>query len=178
MMHVIAFVGSSGAGKTTLIERLIALFKERGLRVSTVKHTHHSVEIDHQGKDTWRMKKAGSFEVVLVSDSEMSLQRTFEQNSHMTVHEVIAQMYEGVDWVFVEGFKSSDLLKVEVIRPQEDLMNPFFLSDDFVVAVAYSEATDLPVTTALPVLPLDNPDIIADWLISQQDRVVYPPSFS
>jgi molybdopterin-guanine dinucleotide biosynthesis protein B len=178
MMHVIAFVGSSGAGKTTLIEKLITLFKERGLRVSTVKHTHHSVEIDHQGKDTWRMKKAGSFEVVLVSDSEMSLQRTFEQNSHMTVHEVIAQMYEGVDWVFVEGFKSSDLLKVEVIRPQESLMNPFFLSDDFVVAVAYSEATDLPVATSLPVLPLDNPDFIADWLISQQDRFVYPPSFS
>jgi molybdopterin-guanine dinucleotide biosynthesis protein B len=106
MMHVIAFVGSSGAGKTTLIERLIALFKERGLRVSSVKHTHHSVEIDHQGKDSWRMKKAGSFEVVLVSDNEMSLQRTFEQNSHMTVHEVIAQMYEGVDWVFVEGFNT------------------------------------------------------------------------
>ena len=96
----------------------------------------------------------------------------------MTVHEVIAQMYEGVDWVFVEGFKSSDLLKVEVIRPQEGLMNPFFLSDDFVVAVAYSEATDLPVATSLPMLPLDNPDIIADWLISQQDRFVYPPSFS
>ena len=78
MMHVIAFVGSSGAGKTTLMEQLISLFKDRGLRVSTVKHTHHSVEIDHQGKDTWRMKKAGSFEAVLVSDSEMSLQRTFE----------------------------------------------------------------------------------------------------
>ena len=178
MMHVIAFVGSSGAGKTTLMEHLISLFKDRGLRVSTVKHTHHSVEIDHQCKDTWRMKKAGSFEAVLVSDSEMSLQRTFEQNSQMSVHEVIANMYEGVDWVFVEGFKSSDLLKVEVIRPQEVLMNPFFLSDDFVVAVAYPEATDLPFTTALPVLPLDNPEIIADWLIAHQDRFVYPPSFS
>lgn len=178
MMHVIAFVGSSGAGKTTLMEQLISLFKDCGLRVSTVKHTHHSVEIDHQGKDTWRMKKAGSFEAVLVSDSEMSLQRTFEQNSQMSVHEVIANMYEGVDWVFVEGFKSSDLLKVEVIRPQEGLMNPFFLSDDFVVAVAYPEATDLPLTTALPVLPLDNPEIIADWLIAHQDRFVYPPSFS
>ena len=178
MMHVIAFVGSSGAGKTTLMEQLISLFKDRGLRVSTVKHTHHSVEIDHQCKDTWRMKKAGSFEAVLVSDSEMSLQRTFEQNSQMSVHEVIANMYEGVDWVFVEGFKSSDLLKVEVIRPQEVLMNPFFLSDDFVVAVAYPEATDLPLTTALPVLPLDNPEIIADWLIAHQDRFVYPPSFS
>ena len=127
MMHVIAFVGSSGAGKTTLMEQLISLFKERGLRVSTVKHTHHSVEIDHQGKDTWRMKKAGSFEVVLVSDSEMSLQRTFERNYQMSVHEVIAQMYDGVDWVFVEGFKSSDLLKVEVIKTEEVLMNPFFL---------------------------------------------------
>ena len=178
MMHVIAFVGSSGAGKTTLMEQLISLFKDRGLRVSTVKHSHHTVEIDHQGKDTWRMKKAGSFEVVLVSDSEMSLQRTFEQNSQMSVHEVIANMYEGVDWVFVEGFKSSDLLKVEVIRPQEVLMNPFFLSDDFVVAVAYPEATDLPLTTALPVLPLDNPEIIADWLIAHHDRFVYPPSFS
>ena len=178
MMHVIAFVGSSGAGKTTLMEQLISLFKDRGLRVSTVKHTHHSVEIDHQGKDTWRMKKAGSFEAVLVSDSEMSLQRTFEQNYQMSVHDVIANMYEGVDWVFVEGFKSSDLLKVEVIRPQEVLMNPFFLSDDFVVAVAYPEATDLPLTTALPVLPLDNPEIIADWLIAHQDRFVYPPSFS
>lgn len=178
MMHVIAFVGSSGAGETTLMEHLISLFKDRGLRVSTVKHTHHSVEIDHQCKDTWRMKKAGSFEAVLVSDSEMSLQRTFEQNSQMSVHEVIANMFEGVDWVFVEGFKSSDLLKVEVIRPQEVLMNPFFLSDDFVVAVAYPEATDLPFTTALPVLPLDNPEIIADWLIAHQDRFVYPPSFS
>jgi molybdopterin-guanine dinucleotide biosynthesis protein B len=57
-------------------------------------------------------------------------------------------------------------------------MNPFFLSDDFVVAVAYPEATDLPLATALPVLPLENPEIIADWLIAHQDRFVYPPSFS
>ncbi len=178
MMHVIAFVGASGVGKTTLIEHLTRLFKGRGLRVSTVKNSHHTVEIDHEGKDTWRMKKAGSFEVVLVSDSEISLQRTFEQNSQMSVHEVIAHMYEGVDWVFVEGYKTSDLLKVEVIRPQEVLMNPFFLSDDFVVAVAYSEAADFPVTTALPVFPLENPEIIASWLIAHHDRFVYSPSMS
>ena len=178
MMHVIAFVGASKVGKTTLIEHLTRLFKNRGLRVSAVKHSHHSVEIDHQGKDSWRMKKAGSFEVVLVSDRSLSLQRTFERDSHMSIHAVIAQMYDGVDWVFVEGFKSSDLLKVEVIRSQEVLQNPFFLSDDFVTAIAYSDFTEFPLTTALPVLPLDNPEIIADWLIAHQDRFVYSQPLS
>ena len=173
MMHVIAFVGASGSGKTTLIEHLIRLFKERGMRVSTVKNSHHSVEIDHPGKDSWRMKQAGSFEVVLVSDRSMSLQRTFERTSHMSIHEVIAQMYDGVDWIFVEGFKSSDLLKVEVIRPQASSQNPLLFSDDFVVAVACSATADFPVPTALPVLPLDDPEAIAEWLIKNQDRFVY-----
>jgi len=178
MMHVIAFVGASKVGKTTLIEHLTRLFKNRGLRVSAVKHSHHSVEIDHQGKDSWRMKKAGSFEVVLVSDSEISLQRTFEKNSHMSIHEVIAQMYEGVDWIFIEGFKTSDLLKIEVIRSKEISQNPLLLLDDFVVAVAYPESSDSPVTTALPVLPLDAPEVIAEWLIVNQDRFVYASPLS
>ena len=173
MMHVLAFVGASGSGKTTLIEHLIRLFKERGMQVSTVKNSHHSVEIDHPGKDSWRMKQAGSFEVVLVSDRSMSLQRTFERTSHMSIHEVIAQMYDGVDWIFVEGFKSSDLLKLEVIRSQEFSQNPLLLLDDFVVAVACSATADFPVPTALPVLPLDDPEAIAEWLIKNQDRFVY-----
>ena len=177
MMYVIAFVGSSGAGKTTLIEHLIRLFKGRGLRVSTVKNSHHSVEIDHPGKDSWRLKNAGSFEVVLVSESSMSLQRTFEQNSHISIHEVIAQMYDGNDWIFVEGFKSSDLLKIEVIRSQEISQIPLLRYDDFVVAVARPESSHSSATSALPVLPLDSPEVIADWLIGNQERFIYasPP---
>ena len=173
MMHVISFVGGSGSGKTTLIERLIPIFKAQGLRVSYVKKTHHDIEVDYPGKDTWRMKQAGSFEVVLVSDAAMFLQRHFEQNFKMSVHQVLAQMYEGVDWIFVEGYKSSDLLKLEVIRSKDALLNPLYPFDDFISAVACPSTSELSFETALPVLPLDSPEVIADWLIQQQDRFIY-----
>jgi molybdopterin-guanine dinucleotide biosynthesis protein B len=173
MMHVLSVVGGSGAGKTTLIERLIPIFKAQGLRVSAVKKTHHDIEVDHPGKDTWRMKQAGSFEVVLVSDTAMFLQRHFEQNFKMSVHQVLAQMYEGVDWVLVEGYKSSDLLKLEIIRSKEGFQNPLYPFDDFISAVACPSSSKFHFETALPVLPLDNPEAIADWLIQQQDRFIY-----
>jgi len=82
-------------------------------------------------------------------------------------------MYEGVDWIFVEGYKSSDLLKLEVIRTQEALLNPLYPFDDFISAVACPPASELSFETALPVLPLDSPEVIADWLIQQQDRFIY-----
>lgn len=172
-MHVISVVGGSGAGKTTLIERLIPIFKAQGLRVSAVKKTHHDIEVDQPGKDSWRMRQAGSFEVVLVSETGMFLQRHFEQNYKMSIHQVLAQMYEGVDWVLVEGYKSSDLLKLEIIRSDEGFHKPLYPFDDFISAVACPSSSKFLFETALPVLPLDNPEDIADWLIQQQDRFVY-----
>ena len=108
--------GFSGSGKTTLVERLIPALKLRGLRVSVVKHAHHKFDIDHPGKDTYRHREAGAFEVVVASDQRLALMREFEQPAQLTVHHLIAELYEGVDWVLVEGFKDSDLLKIEVWR--------------------------------------------------------------
>jgi molybdopterin-guanine dinucleotide biosynthesis protein B len=173
MMHVISVVGGSGAGKTTLIERLIPILKAQGLRVSAVKKTHHDIEVDQPGKDTWRMRQAGSFEVVLVSETGMFLQRHFEQNYKMSIHQVLAQMYEGVDWVLVEGYKSSDLLKLEIIRTKEGFHHPLYPFDDFISAVACPASSEFHFETSLPVLPLDSPEDIADWLIQQQDRFIY-----
>ncbi len=173
MTHVISFVGSSGVGKTTLIEKLIPLFKLRGFRVSTVKHSHHHVETDQPGKDTWRMKTAGAFEVVLVSDGQWVLQRSFEKPYEMSIHEILSQMYDGVDWIFVEGYKHSDLLKLEVISPVGDATPPLFLSDDFVTAIACDNSEPDSLITSLPVFPLDRPDLIADWMTQNQDRFLY-----
>ena len=111
-MKVVGFAGYSGSGKTHLVERLIPVLKLRGLRVSVVKHAHHKFDIDHPGKDTYRHREAGAFEVVVASDKRLALIREFEQPAQLTVHDLIAELHDGVDWVLVEGFKHSDLLKI------------------------------------------------------------------
>ena len=70
-----------------------------------VKHAHHRFDIDHPGKDSYRHREAGAFEVVIASDRRLALVREFEQPAQLSVHHLLAELYEGVDWVLVEGFK-------------------------------------------------------------------------
>src|SRR5436305_1254369 len=104
-MKVIGFAGFSGAGKTTLVERLIPALKRHGQRVSVVKHAHHKFDVDHPGKDTYRHREAGAFEVVVASDKRLALMREFERPTALGVHDLIAELDQRVDWVLVEGFK-------------------------------------------------------------------------
>lgn len=176
-MKVVGFAGYSGAGKTTLVETLIPQFRLRGLRVSVVKHAHHDFDIDHPGKDTRRHREAGAFEVVVASDQRLALMREFELPARLSVHHLIAELYEGVDWVLVEGFKTSDLLKVEVWRASAG--QPVrYADDDFIVAIATDSPAALPQLTLRPVLDLNNPDALAGWLVDNQDRFEYrsPPA--
>ena len=171
-MNVVAFAGYSGSGKTTLVESLIPVLKQRGLRVSVVKHAHHNFDIDHPGKDTHRHREAGAFEVVVASDRRLALMREFEQPAALSVHHLIAELYDGVDWVLVEGFKSSDLLKVEVWRAESG--KPVrYPDDDFVVAIATDSPAQLPEATLRPVLDLNEPDAVAQWLVDNQHRFSY-----
>ncbi|HYW55372.1 MAG TPA: molybdopterin-guanine dinucleotide biosynthesis protein B [Polaromonas sp.] len=175
-MNVVAFAGYSGSGKTTLVESLIAALKLRGLRVSVVKHAHHSFDIDYAGKDTYRHREAGAFEVVAASDKRLALIREFELPTSLSVHHLIAELYDGVDWVLVEGFKDSDLLKIEVWRaPSAEYAGKpaRYPDDDFVVAIATDAPDQLPQATLRPVLDLNDPDAMATWLIENQERFVY-----
>lgn len=175
-MNVVGFAGYSGSGKTTLVEKLIPALRRRGLRVSVVKHAHHNFDIDHPGKDTHRHRSAGAFEVVVASQSRMALIREFEKPSKMTVHQLLAQLYEGVDWVLVEGFKSSDLLKIEVWRaPSQDYAGKpaRYIDDDFIVAIATDAPQQLPQATLRPVLDLNDADAMADYLVNNQERFRY-----
>ncbi|MEO7161209.1 MAG: molybdopterin-guanine dinucleotide biosynthesis protein B [Polaromonas sp.] len=171
-MKVVGFAGYSGSGKTTLVEKLIPALKLRGLRVSVVKHAHHRFDIDHPGKDTFRHREAGAFEVVVASQNRLALMREFEQPSELSVHHLIAELYEGVDWVLVEGFKHSDLLKIEVWRAASGKPTRY-QDDDFIVAIATDSPGQLLQATLRPVLDLNDADAVADFLVNNQERFQY-----
>lgn len=174
-MKVIAFAGYSGSGKTTLVERLIPLLRLQGQRVSVVKHAHHKFDIDHPGKDTHRHREAGAFEVVVASSQRLALMREFEQPAELSVHHLIAELYDGVDWVLVEGFKHCDLHKIEVWRAclTASTQRALYPDDPFVAAIATDAADDLAVPTLLPVLDLNDADAIVAWLLVNGDRFDY-----
>ncbi len=173
-MKVVGFAGYSGSGKTTLVEQVIPALKLRGLRVSVVKHAHHKFDIDHPGKDTYRHREAGAFEVVVASDRRMALMREYERETPPKVHHLLAQLWDGVDWVLVEGFKQSDLLKVEVWRAEAG--QPIqYVDNEFIVAIATDDPASLPAPTQRPVLDVNDPDGVAQWLVDNGGRFDYDP---
>lgn len=171
-MKVIGFAGYSGSGKTHLIERLIPILKRQGLRVSVVKHAHHRFDIDRPGKDTFRHRAAGAFEVVVASSQRLALMREFERQTELSVHHLIAELYDGVDWVLVEGFKDSDLFKIEVWRAASD-KPARYPDDEFIVAIATDSAAALPQPTLRPVLDLNDAEALARWLTDNGGRFEY-----
>lgn len=170
-MKVIGFAGWSGSGKTTLVERVIASLVMAGQRVSVVKHAHHDFDIDHPGKDTWRHRQAGAFEVVIASRRRLAKMREFTLEVQPTVHQLLAELVD-CDWALVEGFKSADILKIEVWRPA--LGRPVQYPDDpFIVAIATDSPEQLPHPTGLPVLDLNDPDAVAEFLLHHSPRYDY-----
>jgi len=175
-MKAIGIAGYSGAGKTTLVERLIPVLKRHGQRVSVVKHAHHKFDIDHPGKDTFRHREAGAFEVVVASDKRLALMREFEQPTQLGVHDLIAELDPAVDWVLVEGFRHSDLRKIEVWRGTvegEPERPAHYAEDAFIVGVATDDPASLPQPTQLPIFDLGDVDGIAEWLLRHAERFEY-----
>ena len=170
-MKVIGFSGWSGSGKTTLVEHVIASLVIAGQRVSVVKHAHHDFDIDHPGKDTWRHRQAGAFEVVIASRRRLAKMREFAVEVQPTVHQLLAELVD-CDWALVEGFKHADLLKIEVWRAA--LGKPVQYPDDpYVVALATDSADRLPQPTRLPILDLNSPGAVADFLLETSARYEY-----
>src|SRR5215212_6419859 len=172
-MHVIGFCGYSGSGKTTLIERLIAGLRLAGQRVSVVKHAHHDFDIDHEGKDSWRHRQAGAFEVVIASNRRLAKIREYPVAEEPTVDQLIAELVE-CDWVLVEGFKHAPLPKIEVWRSAtgKPVRYPY---DPFVIAIATDSPDALPEPTGLPVLDLDDADAVVRFVLAQETRCRYVP---
>lgn len=153
-MKVFGIAGTSGSGKTTLTEALIRRFTEDGVRVAAVKHTHHGFDLDTPGKDSYRMREAGSTDVVLVSESRLVLMREYRAAPEPELPDVLA-LLSPCDLVLVEGYKRSAVPKLEVYRPSRG-KSPLWPEFPDVVAVA----SDEPLTTPLPQLDLNDVDAI------------------
>src|SRR5574337_846467 len=145
-MKVFGIAGFSGAGKTTLIERLIPEFTGRGLKVSVIKHAHHGFDLDHPGKDSYRHRQAGATEVLMLSANRWVLMHELRGAPEPPLAEQLAILLP-CDLVLIEGFKAAPVPKVEVHRPAHG-KPPLFPENPHVVAVA----SDGPVDTALPIL--------------------------
>jgi molybdopterin-guanine dinucleotide biosynthesis protein MobB len=157
--RLLGVAGWSGSGKTTLITRLLPLLTARGLSVSTLKHVHHAVDLDRPGKDTFRHREAGAVEVMMVSQDRWALLHELRGADPPPLDRLLAHL-SPVDLVLAEGFKTAPHPKIEVHRPA--LGKPALYPDDPMVIAVASDAA-LP-GCPLPVLPLDAPEAIADFV--------------
>ena len=161
-MKTFGFAGWSGSGKTTLIEKLIPLFVKRGIRVSLIKHAHHSFDVDVPGKDSFRHRHAGATEVLVTSSRRWVLMHELRGEKEPSFDHQVKHL-SPCDLLIVEGFKFAPIPKLEVWRAEtgEGLLHP---NDPHIVAVA----TDANVETKLPLLDLNDAEAIASFIIRHQ----------
>jgi molybdopterin-guanine dinucleotide biosynthesis protein B len=161
-LKVFGFAGYSGAGKTTLIEQLIPRFVMRGLRVSLIKHAHHSFDIDQPGKDSYRHREAGAGEILLTSAHRWVLMHELRGEPEPGLREQL-RLFSPCDLVLVEGYKSADIPKIEVHRPStgSPLLHP---KDPNILAIA----SDQPISVSIPLLDLNDLDAIAEFIMQQR----------
>jgi molybdopterin-guanine dinucleotide biosynthesis protein B len=154
-MRVIGLAGWSGAGKTTLVTRVIPHFLQQGLRVSVIKHAHHAFDVDVPGKDSWRHRQSGAQEVLVSSGQRWALMHELRGAPELLLPELLAKM-SPVDLVIVEGFKSEPYRKIEVHRIANGKAL-LFPDDPGIVGIA----ADATLETALPVVHLDDIPAVA-----------------
>lgn len=159
-MRVYGVIGWKNSGKTSLMERLVAEITGRGYSVSTVKHVHHSVDLDHPGKDTFRHRQAGAREVVLASADRFALM-VEHRGPEPELTTVLARLAP-VDLVLVEGYKRDAHPKVEVWREETD--HPLIQSGD---ALVRAVATDADLSLPVPVLDLNDTGAVADFILRE-----------
>ena len=159
-IKAVSFVAKSGTGKTTLLEKVIVLLKERGYRVGVVKHDAHRFEIDHPGKDSYRFTAAGADTMLIVSSEKLAMVKRHE--AAPSVEEILATYFGDVDLVITEGFKKGALPKVELHRQERSatLLCRGEQNDPTLIAVA----SDVPLELDVPVLDLNSPEAVTDFI--------------
>ena len=163
-MRVIGLAGWSGAGKTTLIVKLIPALRARGFSVSTLKHAHHAFDIDKPGKDSYLHREAGAMEVLVTSANRWALMHELRSAPEPSLSELLAHLAK-VDLVIVEGFKAEAHAKLEVHRLANG--KSLLFPEDANIKGVVSDLADLAASLPphLPHAHLDDIDAVAELIL-------------
>lgn len=159
-LPLLGFAAWSGTGKTTLLEAMLPKLVERGIRVAVIKHAHHNFDIDKEGKDSYRLRKAGANQMLISSRYRRALV-TETPEEEASLPQLIAQLDQTqLDLILVEGFKKLDFPKIELHR--EEIGKPWLHPEDSnIIAVA----ANIPAETELPQLDINNLDQLTDFVV-------------
>ncbi len=160
VQKVIGVAGFKNSGKTTLVEKLVRHLTGLGYRVSTVKHAHHSFDIDHEGRDSFRHRKAGATEVAVISRDRTAIIHELRAEEPPSLDMVLARL-QPCDIVIVEGYKRDSHDKIEVRNLGLDHA-PLAGDDPTVVAIA---ANGLVPGSPVPVFDRDDVAALARFII-------------
>ena len=160
-MKLYGVVGWKNTGKTGLMERLVTEISERGFTVSTVKHAHHSFDVDHPGKDSYRHRVAGAREVLLASRNRIALMQELRGDDEPELETLLMRL-SPVDLVLIEGYKRDAHAKIEAHRAEAG-KSLIALEDPSIRAVA----SDTPLDLDRPVLDLNDTKAIAGFILEE-----------
>ena len=161
---VIGFAAWSGTGKTTLLEKLIPELKARRLQLALIKHAHHDFDIDHPGKDSYKLRKAGAVDTIVASAYRWA--HIHEQKSERrepVLSDLLQQIHSNPDLILVEGFKHESIPRIELSRP--NLGKPLLYPDDSEI-IAIATETDDKIRHSIRRLDINNPTEIVEFIIN------------
>jgi molybdopterin-guanine dinucleotide biosynthesis protein MobB len=162
------FAAFSGTGKTTLLVKLIPLLKTAGLRLAVIKHAHHKVDVDHPGKDSYLLRKAGAGQVLLASSRRWALMVEEEVETEPDLEVLMNRLdLTRLDLVLVEGFRHLRYPKIELYRPV--LGKPLLFPNDPSIIALATDAIE-PPAAQIPLLDINDPPMIRNFILDWLDR--------
>lgn len=167
MTPLLAIAAWSGTGKTTLLKRLIPELCVRGLRPGLIKHTHHDMDVDKPGKDSYELRKAGAAQTIVASEQRWALMTETPETPELDLTWLVSRMDASkLDLVLAEGFKHEPVPKILLFRQNSGHRVEELIIDEHTIAVA----SDMPIATSLPQLDLNDIQQIATFIANWLER--------
>lgn len=161
MQRVFGVVGRSGSGKTTLIEAMIPWFRQQGIQVAVIKHSHHNLQFEPPHKDSSRFRSAGAQEVIVASPYHYALFHNLQDQDEPLLAELVQRLDPKVEVILVEGYRQANIPRLEVYRPSRGIEPIYTITENVLAIVSDVELDHID----LPRLDLNQPLAVAAFIL-------------